>query len=79
MKNFSGKKNSVIYTAAIILAVIAILVVFFSVANKSGSTVEAKAIPPQDAAVAVSPILLPQAAPHSNITASLGNGWEVWL
>lgn len=79
MKNFSGKKNSTIYTAVIILAVIAMVVVFFTVDRKSTNSIDTKVAPPQDAAVAVNSILMPQAASHSETLISLHDEQRIWL
>ena len=79
MKNFSRKKNSTLYVAVIILAVVAMLVVFYTVDRKSTNSLESKMGPPQDAAAALNSIPIPQGKPYSGLVADLGNGRRLWL
>ncbi len=81
MKPVSGKKNSLLYGAVIVIAVIVLLVVFFGADEKAESTLESNAAPSQDATVAVNSnsIPMPQALQQFKTQPSLGNKQRMWL
>lgn len=81
MNYFSGKRNSVIYSVWIVVAVaIAMTILLFGMdTKKSRSSVEIVAVSPHDAAVVVNLIPMPRASQHFSVFTRVNTNKKVWL
>lgn len=79
MNYFSGKRNSVVYKAWIVVAVMATTILLSGMGAKSRSPIEVMAASPRDAAVVVNLIPMPRASQHYSVFTRVNTNKKVWL
>ncbi len=81
MNYFSGKRNSVIYSVWIVVAVATAMTIFlFGMdTKKSRSFVEIVAVPLHDAVVVVNLLPMPRVSQHFSVFTRVNTNKKVWL
>lgn len=80
MNYFSGKRNSVVPKAWIVVAVMATTILLFGMGAKSkGPTEEIMAASPRNAAVVVNLIPMPRASQRYSVFTRVNTNKKVWL